>query len=174
VKFNHIQQVGRGEKFRNDHGLTVPEIIQLHSHIEDEIAHQHNIPIHFDIPFAFFSLSKLLKNSLNRCSVQNILGMLSGGELALCGIGMTVPELIYGNIEINNLRDVWCFNPGLIHLREQVPYQFEGVCGQCIHRDICQGSCIANSFHSTRKLNASYYFCDEADALGLFPSSRRK
>jgi SynChlorMet cassette radical SAM/SPASM protein ScmF len=174
IKFNHVQQVGRGQDFAAKQGLKVPEIINLHERIENELVKKHKIRIHFDIPFAFYSIRKLLNDSLGRCTVMNILGMLAGGQLSLCGIGVTTPELIYGYIEKDKLREVWCNSPGLALLREQIPERFEGICGKCIHRDFCMGSCVANNFSTSGKLNAPYYFCRQAENLQLFPSHRIK
>ncbi len=173
VKFNHVQKVGRGEQFATEQGLEVAEIIQLYRCVEDELVPGSKVRIHFDIPFAFYSIRKLLNGSLSRCNVRNILGMLAGGELSLCGIGVTVPELIYGHIGNGSLREIWCNSPGLIRLREQVPDQLEGICGQCLHRHICQGHCVANNFHVAGRLNVAYQFCDRAEALGFFPASRK-
>ena len=173
VKFNNIQQIGRGEKFWSDYGLDVPTIIQLYQKTEREIARRSKIPIFFDIPFAFYSIHRLLDKSLSRCMIMNILGMLATGELALCGIGTTIPELVYGHIGSDDLQNVWCNHPGLSLLREQVPLQLKGICADCIHREICHGECIANNFHVAGSLNAPNYFCDQADKLGLFPSSRK-
>jgi SynChlorMet cassette radical SAM/SPASM protein ScmF len=174
VKFNNIQQIGRGENFWSNNGLDVSTVLQLHQKVEREIANRSKIPIHFDIPFAFHSIHRLLDNSLGRCTVMNILGMLANGELALCGIGTMIPELVYGHIAVDDLRDVWCNHQGLGSLREQVPLQLKGICAQCIHRDFCQGECIANNFHVTGSLDAPNFFCDQADKLGLFPASRKR
>jgi SynChlorMet cassette radical SAM/SPASM protein ScmF len=174
VKFNHVQRVGRGERFADDHGLEVAEIIQLYRRVESELVPRSKVRIHFDIPFAFYPIRKLLSDSLGRCRVTNILGVLAGGGLSLCGIGVTVPELIYGHLENDGLREVWCNSPGLIRLREQIPAQLEGVCGQCLHRNMCLGTCVANNYHAAGKLNAPYRFCDHAEMLGLFPESRRE
>jgi len=173
IKFNHVQQAGRGKDFAADHGLKVSEIIELYERIENELVKKHKIRIHFDIPFAFYSIRKLLNASLGRCTVLNILGMLAGGQLSLCGIGVTTPELIYGYIEKDKLPEVWCNSPGLTFLREQIPERFEGICGKCIHRDICMGCCVANNFNISGKLNVPYYFCDLSDDLGLFPETRK-
>jgi radical SAM protein with 4Fe4S-binding SPASM domain len=154
--------------------LEVAEIVQLYHRVENELAPRSQVRIYFDIPFAFYAIRKLLNDRLGRCSVSNILGMLAGGELSLCGIGVTVPALIYGHIENDGLREVWCHSPGLVRLREQIPAQLEGICGQCLHRDICQGACVANNFHVAGRLNVPYQFCDRAEALGLFPVSRKK
>jgi SynChlorMet cassette radical SAM/SPASM protein ScmF len=170
LKFTHVQQVGRGERFADERGLRISEIIALAM----STVNDNKIPVYFDIPIAFCSIRKLLDNQIGGCSVRNILGLLAGGELALCGIGVTVPELIYGHIARDSLRDVWCDSPGLVQLREQVPAQLTGICSHCIHRDLCQGVCVANNFHTSGKINAPYQFCQKADALGIFPESRKR
>jgi len=174
VKFNLVQQVGRGEVFAKKNGLKVTEIIQLYRRVENEMIPKSKIRIHFDIPFAFNSIHRFLHGSLGRCTVLNILGMLATGELSLCGIGVTVPELIFGHMANNNLREVWCESSGLIRLREQIPAQLEGICSNCLHRDICLGNCIANNFYLAGRLNAGYGFCEQAETQGLFPASRKK
>ncbi len=174
VKFNHVQQLGRGEQFAGDQIIGIVELIQLYRWVEKELAPRSKVKIHFDIPFAFYPIRRLLDDRLSRCTVLNILGMLAGGELSLCGIGVTVPELIYGHIEHDDLREVWCHGPGLADLRNRVPAQLEGICAQCLHRDMCLGHCVADTFHSIGRLNAPCRFCDRADALGLFPTSRKR
>ena len=174
VKFNHVQQVGRGEQFSEEKGLKVPEIISLYQRIENDLIPKSKIPLHFDIPFAFYPIRKLLDDQLGRCTVRNILGILSGGELSLCGIGVSIPELIYGQIEKDSLREVWCNNPGLVQLREEIPERLEGICGDCLHRDLCLGHCVANNFHVSGKLNVPYQFCYIAEQSGLFPASRKR
>jgi SynChlorMet cassette radical SAM/SPASM protein ScmF len=174
VKFNHVQQIGRGRDFAASMGLEVREIIDLYKRIENGLARSSKMTVHFDIPYAFFTLRKLLNDPLSRCSVLNILGMLAGGELSLCGIGATTPDLVFGHVKRDSLRRVWCDSPGLALLREQIPGRLGGICGNCIHRDICLGSCVANSFHVTGSLNAPYRFCEIAEDSGYFPPSRKK
>jgi SynChlorMet cassette radical SAM/SPASM protein ScmF len=174
VKFNHIQEIGRGEHFIKENGLKVSEIINLYHSLENGITPKASMRIHFDIPFAFYSIRKLLNDNLGTCTIKNILGILSTGEFSLCGIGVTVPELIYGNIKKDSLREVWCHSPGLIRLRHQIPQQLEGICGQCLHKDVCLGSCVANNFYTAGKLNAPCKFCETAENLGLFPESRKR
>ena len=173
VKFNHVQVIGRGDSYNKENGLEISEIIKLYEIVEKEIIPESKITIFFDIPFAFYSIRKLLKNT-SKCNVLNILGMLSEGELSLCGIGTTVPDLIYGHMKDNNLKDVWCKSVGLTLLREQVPEKLEGICENCIHKDFCLGTCVANNFFRTGKLNAPYGFCEQAEKLNLFPISRQK
>ena len=174
LKFNHVQKMGRGERFAGEQGLQIAEIINLSHHLATNAGNAKKMPIYFDIPIAFCSIRKLLDNQFGGCTVRNILGLLAGGELSLCGIGVTTPELIYGHIAHDSLHDVWCSSPGLVQLREQVPAQLAGICSHCIHRDLCQGECVANNFHASGRINAPFQFCQKADALGLFPESRKR
>ena len=174
VKFNHVQEVGRGEQFAKQQGLKIYEIINIYRRLEKDYSTRSGIPIHFDIPFAFYSIRRLLDEDLSSCTIKNILGLLAGGELSLCGIGITVPEMIFGRIENDDLHAVWCHSPGLIQLREKIPDALEGICFRCLHRDLCQGTCVANNYHATGRLNAGHRFCQIADEMGLFPDSRKK
>ncbi len=174
IKFNLVQQIGRGEGFSKNHGLSIEEIIRLYSFLQSDIIPQKKIPIFFDIPHAFSPIRNLLKGSLGRCAILNVIGLLPGGELALCGIGTTISELIYGHIGTDDLAKIWLENPKLTQLREQIPGQLDGICSDCIHRDVCLGTCVANNFHGAGKLNAAYFFCKQAEVLSLFPESRKK
>jgi SynChlorMet cassette radical SAM/SPASM protein ScmF len=172
VKFNLLQEMGRGEQFADQQGLTVEECIAENRRVERELAPRSKVRIMFDIPYAFRPIPRLFEKPGERCGIMTILGLLSSGELSLCGVGVTVPELVYGHIERDDLRDVWCDSPGLVELREKVPSQMEGICGACLHRDLCLGSCIAHNYHSTGRLNAPYLFCQRTEEMGLFPPSR--
>ena len=174
VKFNHIQHAGRGQSFADQQGLEISEVTSLWQRIEKARANTYKIPVHLDIPVAFYSIRMLLDHSFSTCAVKNILGLLAGGELSLCGIGVTVPELIFGHIASDSLRDVWCNSPGLIQLREQVSAKMEGICARCIHRNLCLGGCVADNFYVSNKLNAPNPLCHAADRMGLFPELRKR
>ncbi|MBU1878598.1 MAG: radical SAM protein [Chloroflexi bacterium] len=174
VKFNVVQDLGRGQEFDGEQRLDLVEILAIYRRVERELRPQSKVPVYFDIPLAFYSLPTLLRDHLGRCTVLNILGLLSSGDLSLCGIGSTVPELIYGHVARDDLREVWCSSPGLVELRAKVPAQLDGICANCLHRDICLGHCIAIAFHTTGRLNAPHPFCNHAEALGLFPASRKR
>lgn len=174
VKFNLIQSVGRGEGFQRQSGLTIVECLSLQRQAEEEWSPRWKMPVHFDVPAAFRSLTRFIKGSCGQCAVLNILGLLPSGALALCGIGTLVPELIYGNIAREDLKQVWCASPGLLQLRALIPDGLEGICAQCLHRRVCLGSCVANNYFHSGSLSAPYSFCQQADELGLFPSTRKR
>lgn len=173
VKFNHVQPVGRGERFGQDRGLEVVEIIDLNQHIRDVLSVRHSLPIILDIPLAFQSTRQLFKKQ-SQCGIMTMLGILSNGAISMCGIGVTTPELVYGTIADGDLRSLWCTNETLLRLRCDIPSRLEGVCRSCIHRNRCLGHCIAHNYYASGSLFAPNRFCQEADRLALFPHARRR
>ncbi len=106
------------------------------------------------------------------CGILGILGVLANGSYALCGIGQTVSELVFGNAIKDRLEDVWDNNPVLKGLRKGLPDRLEGVCGECLMKNRCLGNCIAQNYYRSRNLWAPLWFCEEAARLGIFPESR--
>lgn len=174
VKFNHIQQVGRGRSFAASNGVEVETLVRLSREFEAERSADSPVRVIFDIPTAFHSVHRLVSEKPSHCGILTILGLLSNGDLALCGIGTSVPELVYGNIEHDRLSDVWSTSPGLAELRRVIPAELSGICSRCIHQYQCLGNCVAANYHATRKLGASFRFCTEAEEQGLFPRTRLK
>ncbi len=172
LKLNVLQSAGRGEQFVQKYGLSVPEIIEFSRYVQTTLARQARIQIFVDVPIAFHTIDSLL-SSLGLCGIFNILGVLSDGTLSMCGIGYSVPELVYGHLDREQLVDVWTNNPGLIELRSRIPQELEGICQNCIHRNLCKGNCIANNYYLSQSLTAPYIFCHQAETLGLFPESRK-
>jgi len=172
IKFNFVQQIGRGEDFTQSNALTVQEIIKIDRIIEEEIVQNTSIRIHPDIPVAFQKPARLVRNTVGRCNIHNIIGLLSDGGLALCGIGVSVDELLYGNINTDNLEDIWKNSPKLENLRTLIPNELEGICSKCIHKSFCKATCVAGNYNRTGKLNAPYHFCETAEKKGLFPKTR--
>ncbi|MCJ7443026.1 MAG: SPASM domain-containing protein [Methanotrichaceae archaeon] len=100
------------------------------------------------------------------------MGVLSDGSYALCGIGTSVPDLIFGHAAADRLEDVWLNSQKLQELRQGLPDRLEGVCGRCLMKNVCLGSCLAQNYYRDKRLWAPYWFCQEAEMAGLFPTSR--
>jgi SynChlorMet cassette radical SAM/SPASM protein ScmF len=172
VKFNHVQQVGRGREFDNNLALTVQEIVEIDRMIEEKITPSTRIRVLPDIPIAFQKPARFLRSGASKCNIHNIIGLLSNGDLALCGIGTSVEDLLYGNLNTDNLEDIWKKSPKLEELRRLIPDELLGICSKCIHKYFCKGTCVAGNYNRVGKLNAPYHFCSTADELGFFPESR--
>jgi SynChlorMet cassette radical SAM/SPASM protein ScmF len=174
VKLGIVQSLGRGELMaERDQVLDIRRLIELGKWIDGDLQKRISIPAYYNWPIAFYSLKRLQTFSGYTCNIFGILGILSTGHLAMCGIGVHVPELCYGLLGEDRVADVWASNSMLIDLRKSLPAGLEGICGECILRDRCLGMCVAQNYHLTGQLAAPFWFCQMADEAGLFPASRR-
>jgi len=176
VKFNIVQPTARGEKMHEaGDTLTIEELIEIGRWVESELAAKTHLRLHYSHPSAFRPMSKMFGergDGCGVCGILGILGVLGNGSYALCGIGETVPELVFGHAAEDRLADIWEDSSVLKELREGLPHRIEGICSDCVMRGICLGSCVAQNYYSTRNLWAGYWFCEAAKKKGLFPSTR--
>jgi SynChlorMet cassette radical SAM/SPASM protein ScmF len=173
VKFNLIQPSGRAEMM-TERGqiIGIEQLIETGKWVESILQKHTSMSLHYSWPMAFYGLNRLNNKNLGNCSIFNILGILSTGHLAMCGIGVNLPELCYGILGEDRVEDIWISNSTLIDLRREVPHNLTGICGKCIFRDRCLGACIAENYYLSKQLDNSYWFCTEASEKNIFPSSR--
>lgn len=176
VKFNLINPTARGEAMhRSGETLHIKELVKTGEWVERELIPSSKIGIVYDHPAAFRPLSRMFGNEpggCGVCSIFDILGVLGDGSYALCGIGMHIPELVFGNAAHDRLEDVWNNNPVLREIREGLPQRLEGICTRCMMKAFCLGGCIAQSYYTHRSLWHSLWYCEAAYRAGLFPESR--
>jgi len=173
VKFNLIQPTGRGE-LMTERGkvIGVEKLLEIGRWVERDLQKKTGLNLHYSWPVAFHSLQYLLHNGSDACGIFGILGILSGGQFAICGIGMEIPELTYGRIGQDALMEVWFHHPTLMELRQGLPAKLEGVCAACLFQAQCLGNCVAQNFHQSSRLTAAYWFCEQAEQRGVFPGKR--
>jgi SynChlorMet cassette radical SAM/SPASM protein ScmF len=70
------------------------------------------------------------------------------------------------------LEKIWLENQILQEIREGLPEKLGGVCNHCLMKHLCLGSCIAHNYYRANSLWTPFWFCEEAQAAGLFPESR--
>jgi len=176
VKFNIMQPSGRGKGMHEaDEDLGIEELVELGEWIERVLSEITNTKIYHSHPIAFRPLSKLFGNNgdgCRICGIFNILGVLSDSSYALCGIGESVPELVFGNISKVFLKDVWDNNIIINKIRNSLPEKLEGVCNNCLMKNICLGSCLAQNYYNHKNLWGSYWYCTYAEEKGLFNKNR--
>ena len=175
LKFNVVQPTARGEKLHeNQETLNISELIKLGRYVEQELALKTKMRLVFHHPHAFTSLRNIAPGGAgcSTCGIFGILGVMASGKYALCGIGEQMPDLIFGVVGKDKLEEVWRENSILKALREGLPERLEGVCGRCLMKSRCLGSCIAQNYYSKGSLWAPFWFCEQAEKAGLFPVSR--
>lgn len=178
VKFNILQPVLRGKKMHDSgEALPIETYVELGNMVETELAGSTPLRLFYSHPAAFRPLSRLFgENGAGcwSCGIFNIIGVLSDGSYALCGIGQSVRELLFGRAERDSLADVWQGSGLLRKLREGLPDRLEGICERCLMKRRCLGSCVAQNYYGTNRLWSPFWYCAEAERKGLFPRSRLK
>jgi SynChlorMet cassette radical SAM/SPASM protein ScmF len=175
VKFNILQPMERGEKLSlSSEALSIAEYIKLGRKIEGGIAKRTKIAVFFDYPMAFRSLGRISRpGGCGICGILGIIGVIPSGHYALCGVGEHIPELVFGKVGKDKLAAIWSNNAVLKKLRSGLPKKLQGICAECLMKQACLGSCIAQNYYRSRNLWAPYWFCESAVKSGLFPNSRK-
>jgi SynChlorMet cassette radical SAM/SPASM protein ScmF len=176
VKFNIVQPTARGEKLHDSgEALDIEELVNLGKWVENSLSNSTNVNLSFGHPMAFRPLGKMFGENGDGCGVcgiMSVLGVLANGSYALCGIGETVPDLVFGHAAKDSLEDIWAQTPILLELREGLPNRLEGICGDCLMKGICLGSCVAQNYYSNKSIWAPFWFCQGACDRGLLPETR--
>jgi SynChlorMet cassette radical SAM/SPASM protein ScmF len=177
VKFNPVIATGRGiAMHKRGEALDFNEMCKLVRYIRGELQSKTSIRLLIMAPPSFSTISELLQgeDGGSTCGVKHVLGILGTGELALCGIGRTVPELVYGHLGKDSIRDVWLNHPTLAQMRRDLDdYEnYPGICGQCIHAETCLTHCVAQNYTDSGHLVWTSPLCAEMERRGIFPTSR--
>ncbi len=179
VKFNIVQPTARGTTLHETgQTLTIEELVELGHWVETVLSKSTDLRLSYSHPPAFKPLGKMFGSKKGDgcgvCGILGIIGVLSNGAYALCGIGETVPELIFGQAGKDHLADIW-ENTGIIReLREGLPEKLGGICGDCLMKGSCLGNCIALNYYASKNLWAPFWYCEKAKQAGLFPETRMR
>ena len=178
VKFNLMQPTARGEKMHEAlESLAVDELVELGSWVESTLSKSTDIRLAYSHPMAFRPLGRMFGDKGDGCGVcgiLGILGVLSDGSYAMCGIGETVPELVFGHADRDRLEEVWDNTAKIQKLREGLPGKLVGICRDCLMKARCLGNCIAQNYYGSKDLWAPFWYCEEAKKRGLFPETRMR
>ncbi|MFH1541593.1 MAG: SynChlorMet cassette radical SAM/SPASM protein ScmF [bacterium] len=178
VKFNLVQPTARGAQMHEaNETLNIEELVSLGRWVDRELAASTKLRLMYAHPAAFRSLRRLLSTNSDGCGVCGIfgiIGVLANGSYALCGIGESVPEFVFGDVQKDRLADVWQNNAVLKDIRQGLPEKLEGICADCIMKQRCLGSCLAQNYYSDKNLWAPNWFCVQARERNIFPEFRRK
>jgi SynChlorMet cassette radical SAM/SPASM protein ScmF len=174
LKFNLLQPTERGKRLHDaDEAIGVADLIALGRRVDAELARASRIELFFDYPPAFHPLSRIHRRpGAGACNIHAVLGVLPSGQYALCGIGEVVDDLCFGAVGSVPLAEVWNDNPVLTRVREAIPAQLEGICARCLMKRRCLGACVAQTYYRTGGLVSPFWFCENADRAGLFPTTR--
>ncbi len=178
VKLNPVTNNGRGALMheRNE-TLTLNEILELSDFVRGPLKKTSPIPVIINIPLSLRPLKELVANSnAGDCGVDHILGILGSGTVALCGIGRTMPELAYGKLGQDSIRDIWLNHPAVVKLRNDLMdfSNYPELCRNCIFMRKCRTGCVVQNYSNFGKLIWPHAMCIDAQHNGRFSQSRKK
>jgi SynChlorMet cassette radical SAM/SPASM protein ScmF len=179
VKFTPVTKTGRGVALHEGgEALSLPDRLALARYIQDDLAGRAGIDLVINLPPALRTFKKLWQSRgrTGDCGVQSILGILGSGEIAMCGIGRTIPELVYGHLGKDSIRDIWLSHPKILKLRRELVdvSAYPGICGSCLHARSCRTGCVANNYLEGDRMVCPSASCSEAEVRGIFPKERLK
>ena len=177
VKLNPVTHTGRGiAMHERGESLDYDGNLELMRYVNEELRQNAPIPIVLSTPPALTPFTEIwrTKGKSNDCGVIGILGILGTGQIALCGIGQTIPELVYGTLGKDSIREIWINHPLIRNLRYDLEqhHDYPGICGACIHARSCRTGCVAHNYTHGGKLVAPNWLCEEAHQRNEFPQSR--
>lgn len=176
VKFNVVQPTARGKiMHERDETPSIEDLISIGEWVENVLSHSTKLKIHFGHPMAFRPLGNMFGekgSGCGVCGIKGIIGVLPDGSYAMCGIGESIPELIFGNASKDKLEAVWQNSSIIKELHECLPSSLQGICSKCLMKEVCLGSCIAQNYYRSKSLWAPFWYCEEANNKGLFPRTR--
>ncbi|MBU0491992.1 MAG: radical SAM protein, partial [Chloroflexi bacterium] len=140
VKINPVTNSGRGTAMHErGEGLDFHERMALAHYVYDELRprlREEGLPISLvlNTSLALMPIREMMRRGgrTGDCGVLGILGMLGNGDIVLCGIGRTIPELVYGRLGEDSIRDIWLTHPTILELRRVLADEasYPGVCGE--------------------------------------------
>jgi SynChlorMet cassette radical SAM/SPASM protein ScmF len=172
-EINPLSFVHKASKPTVNEGLAIEELLELENKVESEYTTRFpHIHIDLYLPPALKGMKELSKHRLCTCKILNICGILSNGDVSICGIGRRNKALMMGNVKYKSITQIWRQGALFKEIREKIPFEMEGICGKCLFKLHCLGFCRADVLAANRPLTDPYSLCGEVFEKGLFPKSR--
>lgn len=173
LKINPVVPSGRALSVAKQ-GRIIPisRLMNYYTFCQETLRPKYRFTIHFSVPTGLKSFNEIISNS-SECHIHHICGLMGNGDISICGIGRTEPELVMGTIKTDDIREIWVNGSIFQKIRQEIPNTLQGICGKCIFKAKCKGSCVAITYSMTGQVNQGYWFCEEADRQNLFPESRK-
>ena len=174
LKINPIVRTGRVAKKDNEFlfTLTPEEMLKINNRYGG--TRRQELPVFLMFPFGLSAIRHIIQSPdealhCGNCPTLNLLSIMPNGDFGLCADAELHEPLHFGNLFEQDLSTVWLSHPELQSLREAVPDQLEGVCGQCMAKAICRGSCRAVAVSDGGKLTSPHPICRRLYEEKKFP-----
>lgn len=184
IKFSPITHTGRGIAMKErGETLDFTERLAFDHYIFHELGPRLRskgtaIDLLLNTPLSMMPITEILRRQGDSgdCGVLGILGFLGSGEIALCGVGHNIPDLVYGRLGEDSIRSIWFHHPTIIKLRRLLAdvSNYPAICRKCTLAKHCRTGCVAQNYVNSKQLVWPDALCVEAYKSGLFPKTRQK
>ena len=106
--------------------LDIQRLVEIGNWVEHDLQKRVSIRLFYSWPIIFHSLNRLVNLGSDSCGIIHILGILANGSLAMCGIGMEIPELTYGVLGTGPGGGYLARQPVLKDIRRDLPENWRG------------------------------------------------
>lgn len=166
-----LQPIGRGVEAK-EICLDFEDIVQLISNMYNFKRKENKVlsigTAHSTLPPALQPFNDL---ELTSCGWGwELCGILSNGDVSVCGAAYESLKLVAGNIREESLRKIWEESDFFHFLRSISPSELKGICGNCIVAPTCRGLCRVNAYATYNNFRAPYPLCQEFYNRGKFPT----
>ncbi|MCK4259609.1 MAG: radical SAM protein [Halanaerobiales bacterium] len=165
IKMNPCTEVGRASRDNFKKKLLSPnELFTFYEKVHT-IANKYPKKMTVILPFIFYKNNSELH--LSCCEAKEIIGLMPGGNVSLCGIGVINDRTIWGNVNDEDILSIVENSNELIDKFKN--YEYSGVCQRCMFKKCCANVCPAYALEAYGSFTASYPVCQMLYDNGLFP-----
>ncbi|MDH3998453.1 MAG: radical SAM protein [Desulfuromonadales bacterium] len=167
VRLSLLHPNGRGKTVSSP-TLTPDEIFRLREFCH--VLRQSGVKIYINLPPLLQYLNEIIPGRGAACGwAVNFCGVLSNGDVTVCGVAVDEPELIAGNIQEDSFTNIWHNSELFKRIREFNTKDIDGVCGRCPFNEVCGGACRLSAYREGGDMLAPYPLCQLFYENGYIP-----
>ncbi len=168
MRLSLLHPNGRGTAFDNQ-ALEPEQIFELREYCR-VLRKSTGMNIFVNLPPLLMYLDEVIPGRGAACGwAMNFCGVLSNGDVAICGVASDEPDLVAGNVKQRRFREIWSELPLFRYTRSLRNEDLKGICGRCPFNSVCGGACRLSAFREGGDLLASYAQCQSFYEAGYIP-----
>lgn len=168
MRLSLLHPNGRGEAMA-EQALPPEEIFQLREYCHALRKHT-GLNIFVNLPPLLQYLDEIIPGRGAACGwAENFCGVLSNGDVSICGVASDEPDLVAGNVKSRRFREIWLSASLFKFTRSLKIENLKGICGRCPFNSVCGGACRLSAFREKKDFLGSYSLCQEVYDAGYIP-----
>jgi radical SAM protein with 4Fe4S-binding SPASM domain len=168
MRLSLLHPNGRGA-FMESQALDAEQIFELREYCR-VLRKTANLNIFVNLPPLLMYLDEIIPGRGAACGwAVNFCGVLSNGDVAICGVASDEPDLVAGNVKQTRFREIWSTSPLFRMTRSLRNEDIKGICGRCPFNSVCGGACRLSAFREGGDLLAPYALCQHFYEAGYVP-----